>query len=67
MQEFIRENLTRYNDILLSQVFLQEQGVSFSYTDAIPSYEREDLMEVYQDFLELKNKKNQELLDKHKK
>lgn len=67
MQEFIKENLARYNDILMCQVFLQEQGVSFSYTDAIPCYERDDLIDVYQEFLEMKNKKNQEILDKRKK
>ncbi|MBO7615054.1 MAG: hypothetical protein J6T15_05100 [Bacilli bacterium] len=67
MQDFIKDNLSRYNDVLLNQVFLQEQGVSFSYTDAIPYYERQDLLDVYQDFLEMKEKRNQELLDKYKK
>lgn len=67
MQDFIRDNLNRYNDVLFNQIFLQEQGVSFSYTDAITYYERMDLMDVYQEFLEMKNKKNQELLDKYKK
>ncbi len=67
MQDYIKDNMSRYNDVLYNQVFLQEQGVSFSYTDAIPYYERMDLMDVYQDFLELKNQKNQELLDKYKK
>lgn len=67
MQFMIKENMSRYNDVLTSQVFLQEQGVSFSYTDSIPYYEREDLIKVYQEFLELKNQKNQELLNKYKK
>ena len=67
MQSLIKENLTRYNDVLISQVFLQEQGVSFSYTDTITYYDREDLIKVYQDFLEMKNQKNQELLNKYKK
>lgn len=67
MQNFIRDNMVRYNDVLLNQVFLQEQGVSFSYTDTIPYYERMELLDVYQDFLEMKNKKNQELLDKYRK
>jgi hypothetical protein len=67
MQPYIKDNMVRYNDVLLNQVFLQEQGVSFSYTDAIPYYERMDLMDVYQDFIEMKNQKNQELLDRYKK
>ncbi len=67
MQEYIKDNLARYNDVLLNQVFLQEQGVSFSYTDTITYYERQDLVDIYQDFLEMKNQKNQEILDKYKK
>ena len=67
MQPYIKDSMVRYNDVLLNQVFLQEQGVSFSYTDAIPYYERMDLMDVYQDFIEMKNQKNQELLDRYKK
>lgn len=66
MQDFVRDNIARYNDVLYNQVFLQEQGVSFSYTDTIPFYERQDLLAVYQEFLEMKNQKNQELLDKRK-
>jgi hypothetical protein len=41
---------------------LQEQGVSFSYTDSIPYYEREDLIAAYSEFIEMKNKKNREAL-----
>lgn len=67
MQEFIKDSLARYNDVLLNQVFLQEQGVSFSYTDTITYMERMDLVDIYQEFLEMKNQKNQELLDKYKK
>lgn len=67
MQPYIKDNMVRYNDVLLNQVFLQEQGVSFSYTDTIPFYERMDLMDVYQDFIEMKNQKNQEILDRYKK
>lgn len=67
MQPYIKDNMVRYNDVLLNQVFLQEQGVSFSYTDAIPYYERMDLMDVYQDFIEMKNQKNQEIIDRYKK
>ena len=67
MQEFIKDSLARYNDVLLNQVFLQEQGVSFSYTDTITYMERMDLVDIYQEFLEMKNQKNQELLDKYNK
>ena len=67
LQKIVKDNLSRYYDVLNSQLFLQEQGVSFSYTDAIPFYEREDLISVYKDFIELKNQKNQEILDKKKR
>ena len=67
LQEFIKDNISRYNDVLFNQIFLQEQGVSFSYTDSIPYYERLDLMDSYSEFLEMKNQKNQELLEKYKK
>lgn len=63
LQDFIRDNIARYNDVIYNQIFLQEQGVSFSYTDTIPYYERMDLLDVYQEFVEMKNKRNQEILD----
>ena len=62
MKDFIEANITRYYNVIDSQIFLQEQGVSFSYTDSIPYYEREDLIHAYSEFIELKNRKNQEAI-----
>ena len=62
LKEFIEANITRYYNVIDSQIFLQEQGVSFSYTDSIPYYEREDLITAYSNFIELKNKRNQEAI-----
>jgi len=67
LQDFIRDNIARYNDVIYNQIFLQEQGVSFSYTDTIPYYERQDLLDIYQEFVEMKNKRNQEILDSRNK
>jgi len=63
LKEFIEINITKYYDVINSQIFLQEQGVSFSYTDSIPCYEREDLIKAYSDFIEMKNQHNREALN----
>ena len=63
MKEYIEANIARYYDVIDSQIFLQEQGVSFSYTDSIPYYEREDLIKAYSAFIDMKNKRNKEALD----
>ena len=41
--------------VLTEQAFLQDQGVSFLYTDTLGAYEREQLVQFY---LEWKEKKN---------
>jgi len=62
MQEFIKINWEKYYDVINTQIFLQEQGVSFSYTDSITYFEREDIVKAYSNFIDMKNKKNQEAL-----
>ena len=60
LQNAIRNNLTEYNNILQEQIFLQEQGVSFSYSDSISYMERRDLVQEYIKYLEIKNEKIEE-------
>ena len=62
LREFIENNFIRYYNTIDEQIFLQEQGVSFSYTDSIPAYERADLVKAYSDFIDMKNKRNQEII-----
>jgi hypothetical protein len=64
MQEFISKNLQRYDNVIQAQIFLQDQGVSFSYTDSISYYEREDLIRNYIEFIQLKNEKQREAMNK---
>ena len=35
LQEAIKNNFTEHKNILQEQIFLQENGVSFSYSDSI--------------------------------
>lgn len=65
MQELIKNNIERYRNILEQQIFLQESGVSFSYTDSITYFDRIDLVESYNSYLKMKNEKNQEILNGH--
>ena len=60
LQNAIRNNLTEYNNILQEQIFLQEQGVSFSYSDSTSYMERKDLVNAYLSYIELKNEKIKE-------
>lgn len=62
MQDFISNNIARYYDILNAQIFLQEQGVSFSYTDSIPYFERNDLISAYSEFLTKKSEHSKQEL-----
>ena len=52
--------MERYFNVINTQIFLQEQGVSFSYTDSISYFEREDLVKAYSDFLEAKREQLEE-------
>ena len=60
LQNAISNNLTEYNNILQAQIFLQEQGVSFSYSDSTSYMERKDLVNAYLSYIELKNEKIKE-------
>lgn len=66
MQEMIQLNLGRYHDVLKSQIFLQEQGVSFSYSDSLSYFDRLDLIDEYSEFIKMKNEKNQEAMNKNR-
>ena len=44
----------RESQVIEEQIYLQEQGVSFSYTDSITYRERQKLVEMYQDFVKRK-------------
>ena len=60
LQEAIENNLTEHTNILQEQIFLQDQGVSFSYSDSISYMERKDLVQEYIKYLEIKNEKIEE-------
>ena len=44
--------------VIDEQIFLQEQGVSFSYTDTLSSFERTQLIQFYLDWREKKKNNN---------
>lgn len=60
LQEAIENNLKEHANILQEQIFLQDQGVSFSYSDSISYMERKDLVQEYIKYLEIKNEKIEE-------
>lgn len=60
LQEAIENNLIEQTNILQEQIFLQDQGVSFSYSDSISYMERKDLVQEYIKYLEIKNEKIEE-------
>lgn len=60
LQEAIENNLKEQANILQEQIFLQDQGVSFSYSDSISYMERKDLVQEYIKYLEIKNEKIEE-------
>lgn len=60
LQEAIKNNLTEHKNILQEQIFLQENGVSFSYSDSISYMERKTLVETYIEYNEIKNEKIKE-------
>jgi len=51
--------IRRESQVIEEQIFLQEQGVSFSYTDSITYRERQKLVDMYQDFLKKKTEQMQ--------
>ena len=60
LQEVIKNNLTEHKNILQEQIFLQENGVSFSYSDSISYMERKNLVETYIEYNQVKNEKIKE-------
>lgn len=60
LQDAIENNLKEHANILQEQIFLQDQGVSFSYSDSISYVERKDLVQEYIKYLEIKNEKIEE-------
>lgn len=60
LQEAIENNLKEHANILQEQIFLQDQGVSFSYSDSISYMERKDLVQEYIKYLEIKNERIEE-------
>lgn len=53
-KDMIANAIKREKQVIEEQVYLQEQGVSFSYTDSITYRERQKLLEVYQEFVKQK-------------
>ena len=66
MQDFIEMNIDKFNNTIQEQIFLQENGVSFSYTDSLSYYDRQALIINYNEFLRMKNEKNQEIINNSK-
>ena len=64
LQEAIKNNFTEHKNILQEQIFLQENGVSFSYSDSISYMERKTLVETYIEYNEIKNEKIKEATQK---
>ena len=60
LQEAIKNNLTEHKNVLQEQIFLQENGVSFSYSDSISYMERKNLVETYIEYNQVKNEKIKE-------
>lgn len=60
LQEAIKNNLTEHKNVLQEQIFLQENGVSFSYSDSINYMERKTLVETYIEYNQIKNEKIKE-------
>lgn len=60
LQDAIENNLKEHANILQEQIFLQDQGVSFSYSDSISYMERKDLVQEYIKYLEIKNERIEE-------
>ena len=53
-KDMVANAVRRESQVIEEQIYLQEQGVSFSYTDSITYRERQKLVEMYQDFVKRK-------------
>ena len=58
-KSMVASAIRRESQVIEEQIFLQEQGVSFSYTDSITYRERQKLVDMYQDFLKKKTEQMQ--------
>ena len=58
-ESMIANAIRRESQVIEEQIFLQEQGVSFSYTDSITYRDRQKLVDMYQDFLKKKTEQMQ--------
>ena len=67
LQEAIRNNLREHSNVIQEQIFLQEQGVSFSYSDSTSCMERKNLVEEYLEYIQIKNEKIKEAQEKAKR
>ena len=50
----IANAVRRESQVIEEQIYLQEQGVSFGYTDTITYRERQKLVEMYQEYVKEK-------------
>lgn len=59
MQESFQFMADMYRVVIQEQLFLQDLGVSFDYTDSIDNMTRRDLVEFAKDWRDLKRKNSQ--------
>lgn len=58
-EDYVSFTITRYKNILRKQLYLQNHGVSFSYTDSLGSKQIEDLIQLCKELdEELQNEQN---------
>lgn len=55
---YVNSNLEMLHQLLREQVFLQDCGVSFEYTDTLLAFERVRLIDAWSEWNEEKNKRN---------
>ena len=55
---YVDSNLKMLHQVLKEQVFLQDCGVSFEYTDSLLAFERARLIGVWSEWNEEKNKRS---------
>lgn len=53
-KDMVARAIRRESQVIEEQIYLQEQGVSFSYTDSISFRDRQRLVEMYQEFVKRK-------------
>ena len=58
-KDMVALTIARESQVIEEQMYLQEQGVSFSYTDSITYRERQMLVEQYQEYIKRKTEQMQ--------